>query len=103
MLNYNLIKKLKVTEKTSADIYNKENVDYCRKYTFVVDIQGTKEEISNFVEKFYNVKVKQVNTRILKGRVRMFKRIKGQTSDQKIATITLEKGYKLDIEVDNVA
>lgn len=102
MLNYNIIKKVKVTEKTSQDLYIKENVDYCRKYTFIVDKKSTKETITKFIEKFYNVKVSKVNIINEKGYTKMFRRNKGKTSDMKKAIVTLDKGYKLNIEVENV-
>ncbi len=102
MLNYNIIKKIKVTEKTSQDLYVKENVDHCRKYTFIVNKKNKKPEIESFIEKFYNVKVSKVNILNQKGTERVFRKTKGRTSDQKKAIVTLEKGYKLDIEVANV-
>ena len=101
MLNYNIIKKIKVTEKTSQDLYIQENVDYCRKYTFVVVKNAKKSSIKNFIEKHYNVKIEKINTLIQKGHERTFRKIKGHTSDFKKAVVTLSKGYKLNIEVGN--
>ena len=58
-----IIKKPIITEKTTTEMQD-------MKYTFAVDIQANKIEIKNAVEKFFNVKVKDVNTMRMTGKVK---------------------------------
>ena len=65
--------------------------------TFRVPISATKPEIKAAIEAVYKVKVKAVNTSILKGKVKRFRGIEGSRSDVKKAVITLEKGHTIDV------
>lgn len=65
--------------------------------TFKVPLNATKPEIKTAIETLYKVKVKAVNTSILKGKSKRFKGIMGTRSDVKKAIITLEKGQTIDI------
>ena len=64
---------------------------------FKVAIGATKPQIKEAVEKLFDVKVKNVNTLIRRGKVKVFKNKVGQQSDVKRAIVTLEEGHKIDV------
>ena len=88
--HYDVILSPVITEKaTMASEHNK--------VTFKVAPNATKPQIKEAVEKLFDVKVKSVNTLTRKGKVRMFRNIRGQRSDVKRAIVTLEEGHKIDV------
>ena len=64
---------------------------------FRVAPHATKPQIKEAVEKLFDVKVKQVNTLIRKGKVRNFRGRRGMLSDVKKAIVTLEEGHRIDV------
>ncbi len=71
-------------------------------YTFEVAINANKIQIKEAVEEIFNVKVKAVNTMIIKGKKRRVMRSRartlwGSTNDMKKAVVTLEPGYDINI------
>ena len=64
---------------------------------FKVANDATKPQIKEAVEKLFDVKVKNVNTLIRQGKVKMFKNKVGQQSDVKRAIVTLEEGHRIDV------
>ncbi len=76
------------------------NEDY-GKLVFEVHIKATKPEIKKAVEMVFGVKVKKINTMIVKPkRKRVLTRrgrLYGKTKMWKKAIITLEKGQKIDL------
>ena len=88
--HYDIILSPIITEK--ATIASEQN-----KVTFKVAGTATKPQIKEAVEKLFDVKVKSVNTLTRKGKVRMFRNIRGQRSDVKRAIVTLEEGHKIDV------
>jgi large subunit ribosomal protein L23 len=88
--HYDVILSPVITEK--ATIASEHN-----KVTFKVAPNATKPQIKEAVEKLFDVKVKSVNTLTRKGKVRMFRNIRGQRSDVKRAIVTLEEGHKIDV------
>jgi large subunit ribosomal protein L23 len=88
--HYDIILSPVITEK--ATIASEQN-----KVTFKVAGSATKPQIKEAVEKLFDVKVKSVNTLTRKGKVRMFRNIRGQRSDVKRAIVTLEEGHKIDV------
>lgn len=64
--------------------------------TFKVPGWATKPQVKEAVETLFGVKVKGVNTLILKGKTKRFKGYKGFRSDQKKAIVTLEEGQMID-------
>ncbi|MCL2678618.1 MAG: 50S ribosomal protein L23 [Clostridiales bacterium] len=68
-----------------------------RKYTFFVDKAANKIEIKHAVESLFNVKVEEVTTLILKGKIRTMGKFSGRRPDRKKAVVTLKEGYKLEI------
>ncbi|NMA01975.1 MAG: 50S ribosomal protein L23 [Clostridia bacterium] len=79
-----------VSERTVAQI--EEN-----KYTFKTDKKANKIEIKRAVEEIFNVKVVDVKTMIVKGKVKRMGRYQGKRPDWKKAIVTLQAGDKIEI------
>ena len=87
---YQVILKPLVTEKSSQlSEYNK--------MVFSVPINATKLEVKSSIEKIFSVKVKSVNTILLKGKVKRFKGVIGKRSNTKKAIVTLAPGNTIDL------
>lgn len=67
-----------------------------RKYLFLVENSANKIQIKRAVEELYKVKVKDVNTYILPGKLRRVRYELGRTPDAKKAIVTLKEGYKIE-------
>ena len=65
--------------------------------TFQVKKVSTKKEIKLAIENIFQVKVKKVNTTIVKGKLKSFRGSLGKRSDYKKAFVTLEEGQTIDI------
>ena len=66
-------------------------------YLFWVDMRSNKIEIKKAIEDIYKVKVKSVNTSMVRGKLRRIRYKEGKTSDWKKAIVTLKEGSKIDI------
>ncbi len=91
---YEVIIRPIITEKSNRlmDDYNK--------YTFEVALNATKADIKKAVEDLFKVKVKKVNTMIVKPRKRrIFGRFRqyGFTRKYKKAIVTLDPEHKIDL------
>ena len=64
---------------------------------FKVSRTATKPQIKAAVEKLFDVKVKQVNTLVRKGKVKISRGRRGEQSDTKRAIVTLEEGHRIDV------
>ena len=69
------------------------------KMVFAVPLSANKFDIKSSIEKIFSVKVKSVNTILLKGKVKRFKGILGRRANTKKAIITLEPGNTIDLSV----
>jgi len=87
---YDVLKRPVVTERSTAGMQ-------ANKYTFEVDLRATKTEIKQAVEKIFKVKVVQVNTTRVRGKVRRRGRNEGRTPDWKKAVVTLREGDRINI------
>ena len=67
------------------------------KYSFIVDKDANKIEIKHAVEELFNVKVLDVTTRIIKGKVKRMGKSIGKRSDVKKAVVTLAANDKIEI------
>ena len=67
------------------------------KYCFMVDKKANKVEIRNAVESLFKVKVLDVTTRIIKGKIKRMGRTQGKRPDTKRAIVTLAAGDKIEI------
>lgn len=70
------------------------------KYSFIVDKDANKIEIKHAVEKLFNVKVVDVTTRIIKGKIKRMGRTQGKRPDTKRAIVTLAEGDSIAIFSD---
>ena len=87
---YQIVLNPLVTEKsTQLSQYNK--------MVFSVPINATKLEVKSSIEKIFSVKVKTVNTLLLKGKVKRFKGILGRRPNTKKAIVTLAPGNTIDL------
>ncbi len=67
------------------------------KYTFVVDVNATKDEIKKAVETVYGVRPVSVRTALFEGKRKRFGMIRGKRSDWKKAIVSLPKGRTINI------
>jgi large subunit ribosomal protein L23 len=65
--------------------------------SFKVALDATKPQIRAAVEQLFNVKVKAVNTALVKGKTKMFKGVRGRRSDWKKAIVSLADGSTIDV------
>jgi len=87
---YDIIVGPLVTEKsTRLSEYNQ--------VSFKVRLDATKPAIKEAVEKLFDVKVKAVNTSVVKGKTKLFRGRPGERSDFKKAMVTLEEGHRIDV------
>ena len=87
---YDVILSPVITEKsTMASEYNQ--------VIFKVARTASKPEIKAAVEKLFNVKVASVNTLNRKGKLKVFRGIRGRRQDIKKAIVTLEEGHSIDV------
>ena len=64
---------------------------------FKVARNATKPQIKEAVEKLFDVKVKNVNTMVRKGKVKALRGSVGTQSPTKRAIVTLEEGHAIDV------
>ena len=70
--------------------------DGSRQYTFMVDTDATKPEISAAVELLFDVKVEKVQTINVNGKRKRFGQIQGKRKDWKKAMVRLQEGQDID-------
>lgn len=89
---WTIIKKPVVTEKSMAN--QQKSV-----YTFIIEPEATKPEVKFAVEKAFNVKVEEIRTVKVKGKLKRMKNmlLEGKRKDWKKAYVTLKEGFRLDI------
>ena len=87
---YEVIRAPLITEKTT-------NGSEHSQVTFKVSADATKPEIKQAVEGLFKVKVKAVNTVIVKGKRKLARGKRYTRSDFKKAIVTLEEGHQIDI------
>jgi large subunit ribosomal protein L23 len=87
---YSIIKKPHVTEKTSL------GTDTSNTVAIVVDRDANKIEIKQAVESLFKVKVDDVRTVNVAGKVKRVGKNFGKRSNWKKAYVTLQKGQSID-------
>jgi len=85
-----VLKKPLITEKTSI-IGEGSN-----KYGFVVDLKANKNQIKKAIETLYDVKVLNVRTSILPGKLKKAGRFVKKTQKTKKAYVQLAEGQKIE-------
>lgn len=68
-----------------------------RKYEFYMSKQSTKTEIKKAVESIFDVKVDKINMLNLKGKIKVFKGVKGKKNSRKRCVVTLKEGYSINL------
>lgn len=87
---YNVLVRPLITEKGTV-------LSGLNKYPFEVQMGANKIQIREAVELAFSVKVRDVNTMIMHGKLRRVGRNTGLTKDWKKAIVTLEPGQTIDI------
>jgi large subunit ribosomal protein L23 len=87
---YKIIRRPLITEKSTRQ--KEEN----RQYAFEVDRAANKVEIQSAVERLFRVKVLQVRTSKVLGKVKRLGKRYGRRPDWKKAIITLKEGDRID-------
>lgn len=87
---YNVIKRPLITEKNTG--LQEQN-----KYAFEVVRTANKIDIARATELLFNVKVLDVNTSNLRGKVKRVGARMGRTQDTKKAVVTLAEGQAIDL------
>lgn len=92
---FKIIRAPHVSEKTSIAMKNSN--------TMVVKIINnvTKKEIFDAIKKIFKIEVKHINTLIIKGKVRRYKKYVGRRSNWKKAYVTFKEGQDLSFLSDN--
>jgi large subunit ribosomal protein L23 len=90
MIQYDIIKRPIITEKTSIQ------KEAHNQLTFEVDRKANSVEIKKAVEDIFNVNVAKVRTMQVKGKTKQRGRIIGKRKDWKKAIVTLMPGERID-------
>lgn len=90
MIQYEVIKRPLITEKTSIQ---KEDFN---QVSFEVDRRANRVEIRRAIETIFNVRVAEVRTMQIKGKVKQRGRIRGKRRDWKKAIVKLMPGERID-------
>jgi len=88
--NYDVILSPLITEKATK-------LTDVNQVIFRVTLDATKPAIAKAVESLFKVKVKAVNTIVVKGKKKLFRGRPFERSDFKKAIVTLEEGHQIDI------
>jgi large subunit ribosomal protein L23 len=88
-LYHSILRYPSITEKNTA-LRTAQN-----KYVFEVAPEATKPQIRKAVEKLFNVKVLQVNTIVVKGKMKRQGRTAGYRPDWKKAIIKIQAGQTI--------
>lgn len=90
LAHYDIILGPVITEKSTL-------VSEHNQVVFRVAVDATKPKIKAAVEDLFKVKVKDVNTILVKGKVKRFKGKVGRRSDYKKAVVSLADGHSIDV------
>ena len=90
MIQYDIIRRPLITEKTSIQKEDNNQV------TFEVDRRANRIEIRRAVEKIFDVNVASVRTLHVKGKTKRRGRVLGRRRDWKKAIVTLRPGERID-------
>lgn len=87
---YSIIKAPVITEKSTVKAAEGKAI-------FWVDLDANKSDIKEAVEKIFNVKVLDVNTQRVPGKMKRMGKFVGQKSTRKKAYVTLKEGDKIEL------
>ena len=92
-LAHDIIRKPIISERSMEVVFDKEGNEI-KKYTFEVPTSANKIEIKKAVEEVFGVKVSDVNTINVTGKLKRMGRYEGRRASYKKAIVTLAKGSK---------
>ncbi|MCM2322037.1 MAG: 50S ribosomal protein L23 [Oligoflexia bacterium] len=87
---YDVIRRPIISEKSTA------LAEVASRYTFEVAVQANKQEIRDAVQRLFNVKVREVRTVTVHGKVKRVGRFETKRPNWKKAVVTLAEGQKID-------
>ena len=87
---YEVIQRPIISEKSTA------LAEIAGRYVFEVSLKANKQEIRDAVQRLFNVKVREVRTMIMHGKVKRVGRFETKRSNWKKALVTLAEGQKID-------
>ena len=90
---HDIIKKPIISERSMEVNFDKEGNEI-KKYSFKVAKDANKIEIKKAVEEVFGVKVAEVNTMNVTGKLKRMGRYEGRRASYKKAIVTLAKGSK---------
>ncbi len=90
---HDIIRTPIISERSMEVTFDKEGNEI-KKYSFKVAKDANKIEIKKAVEEVFGVKVKDVNTMNVTGKLKRMGRYEGRRASYKKAIVTLEKGSK---------
>ena len=93
MNSYDIIRRPIISERSMEVVYDREGNEI-KKYTFEVPVSANKIEIKKAVEEVFGVKVAQVNTMHVLGKVKRMGKYAGRRPSYKKAIVTLKKDSK---------
>ena len=86
----NILKRPLLTEKSTLE------TERNNRFGFYVDLKANKNQIKKAVESLYDVKVLNVKTSILPGKLKRVGRSVAKSSKRKKASVQLEEGQKIE-------
>lgn len=90
MVEYDIIKRPIITEKTNIQKEGNNQI------TFEVDPRANRIEVQRAVEQIFKVKVANIATMNVKGKIKRRGRVLGKRKDWKKAIVTLMPGERVD-------
>ena len=90
---HDIIRKPIISERSMEVTFDKEGNEI-KKYSFEVPTSANKIEIKKAVEEIFGVKVADVNTMNVTGKLKRMGRYEGRRASYKKAIVTLQKGSK---------
>jgi large subunit ribosomal protein L23 len=88
--SYDIVKNLVRTEKSTSQ-------EKQQKYLFRVSTTATKIDIKRAVQEIYKVKVQDVNTINVPGKLKRVRQKAGYSSSWKKAVVSLQEGQKIEV------
>ena len=102
LTNIQIVKRPLITEKSTWEATGElgggtEAGKPRNRYSFVVDLRATKDQIKKAVAELYNVRVERVSTQIRKGKHFRTKFGESNTGDWKKATVQVHRDDKIEL------
>ena len=87
---FEVVKRPIISEKSTA------LAEVGGRYSFEVALSANKQEIKDAIQRLFNVKVRNVHTMVMHGKVKRTGRFESKRSNWKKAMVTLADGHKID-------